>query len=91
MPLPAVSARLGHGSIRTTQEIYSHMIHGQDDLAAEEWEKFQNQGAGVARQGRVPDTAPTSAPASIPQKQCACRSNRVRLLICSNYKARALD
>jgi len=26
-----LSARLGHGSIRTTQEIYSHMIHGQDD------------------------------------------------------------
>jgi integrase len=43
VPLPAVSARLGHGSIRTTQEIYSHMIHGQDDLAAEAWEKFQNQ------------------------------------------------
>jgi hypothetical protein len=43
VPLPAVSARLGHGSIRTTQEIYSHMIHGQDDAAAEAWEKFQNQ------------------------------------------------
>jgi site-specific recombinase XerD len=43
VPLPAVSARLGHGSIRTTQEIYSHVIHGQDDLAAEAWEKFQNQ------------------------------------------------
>ena len=25
VPLPAVSARLGHGSIRTTQEIYSHI------------------------------------------------------------------
>jgi hypothetical protein len=23
------------------------MIHGQDDAAAEAWEKFQNQGAGV--------------------------------------------
>jgi integrase len=45
VPLPAVSARLGHGSIRTTQEIYSHMISGQDDLAAEAWEKFQNQEA----------------------------------------------
>jgi integrase len=43
VPLPAVSARLGHGSIRTTQEIYSHMIHGQDDAAAEAWEKFPNQ------------------------------------------------
>ena len=50
VPLPAVSARLGHGSIRTTQEIYSHMIHGQDDEAARKWEEFQNQGAGVAPQ-----------------------------------------
>jgi integrase len=25
VPLPAVSARLGHGSIRTTQEIYSRI------------------------------------------------------------------
>ncbi len=43
VPLPAVSARLGHGSIRTIQKIYSHMIHGQDDAAAAAWEKFQNQ------------------------------------------------
>jgi site-specific recombinase XerD len=34
VPLPAVSARLGHSSIRTTQEIYSHMITGQDQDAA---------------------------------------------------------
>jgi integrase len=46
VPLPAVSARLGHGSIRTTQEIYSHMIHGQDDEAAKNWEEFQNQPSG---------------------------------------------
>ena len=46
VPLPAVSARLGHGSIRTTQEIYSHMIHGQDDEAARKWEDFQNQPTG---------------------------------------------
>jgi integrase len=55
VPLPAVSARLGHGSIRTTQEIYSHMIHGQDDEAARKWEEFQNQTAGDESQqkGRV--------------------------------------
>src|ERR1700691_6246598 len=55
VPLPAVSARLGHGSIRTTQEIYSHMIHGQDDEAARKWEEFQNQPAGGEPQqkGRV--------------------------------------
>lgn len=43
VPLPAISARLGHASIRTTQEIYAHMIHGQDDEAARKWEEFQNQ------------------------------------------------
>ena len=55
VPLTAVSARLGHASLRTTQEIYAHMIHGRDDEAAEAWEKFQNQGAGGERQqkGRV--------------------------------------
>ena len=46
VPLPAVSARLGHGSIRTTQEIYSHMIHGQDDEAAVRWDEFQRRAAG---------------------------------------------
>jgi integrase len=50
VPLPAVSARLGHGSIRTTQEIYSHMIHGQDDDAARKWEEFQNQPTGDSTQ-----------------------------------------
>ena len=39
VPLPAVSARLG----RRTQEIYSHMIHGQDDLAARKWEELINR------------------------------------------------
>jgi integrase len=55
VPLPAVSARLGHGSIRTTQEIYSHMIHGQDDEAAKKWEEFQNQPASgePQQEGRV--------------------------------------
>ncbi len=28
VPLPVVSARLGHASVRTTQEIYAHMICG---------------------------------------------------------------
>lgn len=43
VPLPAVSARLGHSSIRTTQEIYAHMITGQDDEAAQRWEEFQRK------------------------------------------------
>lgn len=43
VPLPAVSARLGHSSIRTTQEIYAHMIHGQNDDAARKWEGYQKR------------------------------------------------
>ena len=50
VPLPVVSARLGHSSVRTTQEIYAHMINGQDDEAAQQWEDYQkrNQLEGVA-------------------------------------------
>jgi integrase len=43
VPLPAVSARLGHSSIRTTQEIYAHMITGQDEEAARKWEEYQQR------------------------------------------------
>jgi len=39
-PLPAVSARLGHSSMRTTQEVYAHMIRGQDEQAAKLWDQF---------------------------------------------------
>jgi integrase len=31
IPLPAVSARLGHSSVRVTADIYSHAIQSQDD------------------------------------------------------------
>jgi integrase len=41
--LPVVSARLGHSSIRTTQEIYAHMIHGQDDEAADRWDDYHKR------------------------------------------------
>jgi integrase len=43
VPLPAVSARLGHSSVRTTQEIYAHMITGQDKEAARKWEEYQDR------------------------------------------------
>jgi integrase len=43
VPLPAVSARLGHSSVRTTQEIYAHMITGQDEEAARKWEEYQRR------------------------------------------------
>lgn len=43
VPLPVVSARLGHSSIRTTAEIYSHAIHGQDDEGTRRWEEYQKR------------------------------------------------
>ena len=43
VPLPTVSARLGHSSVRTTQEIYAHMITGQDAEAARKWEEYQQR------------------------------------------------
>jgi integrase len=51
VPLPAVSARLGHSSIRTTQEIYAHMIPGQDDAAAQLWEEFQRKNLPEKQEG----------------------------------------
>jgi integrase len=53
VPLPVVSARLGHSSIRTTQEIYAHMIHGQDEEAAQRWEEFQRQNSPAKQPGEV--------------------------------------
>jgi integrase len=49
VPLPVVSARLGHGSIRTTMEIYAHMIHGQDDAAAERLEEYRRRNSAEKR------------------------------------------
>jgi integrase len=51
VPLPAVSARLGHSSIRTTQEIYAHMIPGQDDAAAQMWEEYQRKNSPEDSEG----------------------------------------
>jgi len=53
VPLPVVSERLGHSSVRTTQEIYAHMIHGQDDDAARRWEEFQRRNVPEKRTGDV--------------------------------------
>jgi integrase len=46
VPLPVVSERLGHSSVRVTAEVYAHAIHGQDDDAASRWDKFQRQHGG---------------------------------------------
>jgi integrase len=43
VPLPVVSQRLGHSSVRVTAEIYSHAIHGQDDEAVRRWEEYQQR------------------------------------------------
>jgi integrase len=40
VPLPVVSARLGHSDPTTTLRIYGHMIHGQDDEAVRKWEEY---------------------------------------------------
>ena len=48
VPLPAVSARLGHSSIRTTQEVYAHMITGQDQDAAAKYDEYQRRNRPVA-------------------------------------------
>ncbi|HTQ56533.1 MAG TPA: tyrosine-type recombinase/integrase [Bryobacteraceae bacterium] len=42
-PLPALSARLGHSSIRTTAEIYAHAIHGSEDDAVQKWKEYQQR------------------------------------------------
>lgn len=43
VPLPVVSKRLGRSSVRTTADIYSHAIHGQDDEATRKWEEYQKR------------------------------------------------
>jgi integrase len=43
VPLPVVSARLGHSSIRVTADTYSHAIHGQDDEAVRRWEEYRQR------------------------------------------------
>lgn len=54
VPLPAVSARLGHSSIRVTADVYAHAIHGQDDDAVQKWEEFQRKNRGDADDEKVP-------------------------------------
>jgi len=44
VPLPVVSERLGHSSIRTTVDVYTHVLRGQDDDAARRWDEFQRRG-----------------------------------------------
>src|SRR5208283_427020 len=41
--LATVSARLGHSSVRTTADIYSHAIRGKDRAAAQVWDDVMQQ------------------------------------------------
>jgi integrase len=50
VPLPVISARLGHSSIRTTADIYAHMIHGQDDEAARRWSERKKRQAAQEKE-----------------------------------------
>jgi integrase len=38
VPLPAVSARLGHADVNVTARIYSHALPGDDQRAADTWD-----------------------------------------------------
>jgi integrase len=40
MDLATVSERLGHSSVRVTEEIYSHALRGRDQQAARSWDEF---------------------------------------------------
>jgi integrase len=53
VPLPVVSERLGHSSMRTTADVYAHALHGQDDEAARRWDEFQRRGTGDRVEGKV--------------------------------------
>jgi hypothetical protein len=41
--LATVSARLGHSSVRTTADIYSHAIRGKDHVAAQCWDDIMQR------------------------------------------------
>lgn len=53
VPLPVVSERLGHSSIRTTVDVYAHALRGQDDDAARRWDEFQRRGTGDSLERKV--------------------------------------
>jgi len=84
VPLPAVSARLGHSSVRTTQEIYAHMITGQDDAAAAAWEEYQRKaGTKKGPQGghaskSEPETGKGGASTGIERKTVTFTSRSVQ-------------
>jgi len=53
VPLPVVAERLGHSSIRTTVDVYTHALRGQDDDAARRWDEFQRKGTPDSPETKV--------------------------------------
>ena len=53
VPLLVVAERLGHSSVRTTADVYTHALRGQDDDAARRWDEFQRRGAGDSIQRKL--------------------------------------
>jgi integrase len=51
--LATVSARLGHSSVRTTADIYSHAIRGKDHAAAQCWDDIMQRSRGEAEKSRT--------------------------------------
>jgi len=49
--LATVSARLGHSSVRTTADIYSHAIRGKDRAAAQCWDDIMQRSRGENAKG----------------------------------------
>jgi integrase len=50
--LATISERMGHSSVRTTADIYSHSIRGKDREVAEMWDKIM-QPAREASKSKV--------------------------------------
>jgi integrase len=49
--LATVSARLGHSSVRTTADIYSHAIRGKDHAAAQSWDNIMQRARSEKPEG----------------------------------------
>jgi integrase len=47
MELPAVSARLGHSSTHVTAKVYSHVLNGRDEAAAQMWDNLRRTHTAV--------------------------------------------
>jgi integrase len=86
VPLPAVSARLGHSDMQTTLRIYGHMIHGQDDEAVQKWEEYQQKNRPAPPPNPAPPPEEQAPPAPADPKfrrlRTASRFSRVRRRAC---------